>query len=98
MARPRPGRSKDGGRGVKFLNPVRDGAVLPILHLNGYKSRRPVRSHSRAQADRGHALRLIRVCAEDGGHGHGHEEGGGHRYQDRGLDPVNGPPERVPPG
>jgi xylulose-5-phosphate/fructose-6-phosphate phosphoketolase len=23
--------------GVKFLNPKRDGAVLPILHLNGYK-------------------------------------------------------------
>ena len=23
--------------GNKFLNPVRDGAVLPILHLNGYK-------------------------------------------------------------
>jgi xylulose-5-phosphate/fructose-6-phosphate phosphoketolase len=23
--------------GVHFLNPVRDGAVLPILHLNGYK-------------------------------------------------------------
>ena len=22
---------------VRFLNPVRDGAVLPILHLNGYK-------------------------------------------------------------
>jgi xylulose-5-phosphate/fructose-6-phosphate phosphoketolase len=21
----------------KFLNPVQDGAVLPILHLNGYK-------------------------------------------------------------
>ena len=21
----------------KFLNPVRDGAILPILHLNGYK-------------------------------------------------------------
>ena len=21
----------------KFLNPVRDGAVIPILHLNGYK-------------------------------------------------------------
>ena len=20
----------------KFLNPIRDGAVLPILHLNGY--------------------------------------------------------------
>jgi xylulose-5-phosphate/fructose-6-phosphate phosphoketolase len=24
-------------RGTAFLNPVRDGAVLPILHLNGYK-------------------------------------------------------------
>ena len=24
-------------KGVKFLNPVRDGAVLPVLHLNGYK-------------------------------------------------------------
>jgi xylulose-5-phosphate/fructose-6-phosphate phosphoketolase len=24
-------------KGVKFLNPVHDGAVLPILHLNGYK-------------------------------------------------------------
>ncbi len=23
--------------GVRFLNPARDGAVLPILHLNGYK-------------------------------------------------------------
>jgi xylulose-5-phosphate/fructose-6-phosphate phosphoketolase len=24
-------------KGIDFLNPVRDGAVLPILHLNGYK-------------------------------------------------------------
>ena len=24
-------------KGVKFLNPARDGAVLPVLHLNGYK-------------------------------------------------------------
>jgi xylulose-5-phosphate/fructose-6-phosphate phosphoketolase len=24
-------------KGIEFLNPVRDGAVLPILHLNGYK-------------------------------------------------------------
>ena len=24
-------------KGVRFLNPERDGAVLPILHLNGYK-------------------------------------------------------------
>jgi xylulose-5-phosphate/fructose-6-phosphate phosphoketolase len=24
-------------KSIRFLNPVRDGAVLPILHLNGYK-------------------------------------------------------------
>ena len=24
-------------KSVRFLNPARDGAVLPILHLNGYK-------------------------------------------------------------
>jgi len=24
-------------KGTRFLNPVRDGAVLPVLHLNGYK-------------------------------------------------------------
>ncbi len=28
----------------KFLNPVRDGAVLPILHLNGYKIAGPDRA------------------------------------------------------
>ena len=27
--------------GTKFLNPARDGAVLPILHLNGYKINNP---------------------------------------------------------
>src|SRR5205085_10069927 len=25
----------------KFLNPARDGAVLPVLHLNGYKINNP---------------------------------------------------------
>ncbi len=28
-------------KGTSFLNPVRDGAVLPILHLNGYKIASP---------------------------------------------------------
>jgi xylulose-5-phosphate/fructose-6-phosphate phosphoketolase len=28
-------------KSLKFLNPVRDGAVLPILHLNGYKISAP---------------------------------------------------------
>jgi xylulose-5-phosphate/fructose-6-phosphate phosphoketolase len=31
------GPLEGGWKGVKFLNPARDGAVLPILHLNGYK-------------------------------------------------------------
>ena len=26
---------------IKFLNPARDGAVLPVLHLNGYKIANP---------------------------------------------------------
>ncbi|WP_081892095.1 phosphoketolase family protein [Verrucomicrobium sp. BvORR106] len=30
-----------GWHGNKFINPVRDGAVLPILHLNGYKIANP---------------------------------------------------------
>src|SRR6185295_3594834 len=40
------GESETGPRATswhisKFLNPVRDGAVLPILHLNGYKINNP---------------------------------------------------------
>lgn len=31
------GPLEGGWKGNKFLNPARDGAVLPILHLNGYK-------------------------------------------------------------
>jgi xylulose-5-phosphate/fructose-6-phosphate phosphoketolase len=33
-----------GWHGNKFLNPVTDGAVLPILHLNGYKIANPTLS------------------------------------------------------
>ena len=28
----------------KFINPIRDGAVLPILHLNGHKIANPILS------------------------------------------------------
>ena len=38
-----------GWHGNKFLNPARDGAVLPILHLNGYKIANPLLS-SRASS------------------------------------------------
>ena len=40
-ARRRPGRSPTSWHSNKFLNPVGDGAVLPILHLNGYKIANP---------------------------------------------------------
>ena len=42
--RRRRGRDRAAGRSWhsdKFLNPVNDGAVLPILHLNGYKIANP---------------------------------------------------------
>jgi xylulose-5-phosphate/fructose-6-phosphate phosphoketolase len=39
----------------KFLNPIRDGAVLPILHLNGYKINNPT-VLSRISHDELHSL------------------------------------------
>ncbi|WP_432800412.1 phosphoketolase family protein [Poriferisphaera sp. WC338] len=35
------GPAAAGWQSIKFLNPIRDGAVLPILHLNGYKIANP---------------------------------------------------------
>src|SRR5437763_1418579 len=32
-----PGPTATAWHGTKYLNPARDGAVLPILRLNGYK-------------------------------------------------------------
>src|ERR1700686_1351951 len=43
----------------KFLNPVRDGAVLPILHLNGYKIAGPT---VLARIDRSELVRLLQGC------------------------------------
>ena len=40
-ARPRPAPLAASWHSNKFLNPARDGAVLPILHLNGYKIANP---------------------------------------------------------
>jgi xylulose-5-phosphate/fructose-6-phosphate phosphoketolase len=37
MAKRRPAPLATSWHSNKFLNPVHDGAVLPILHLNGYK-------------------------------------------------------------
>jgi xylulose-5-phosphate/fructose-6-phosphate phosphoketolase len=41
----------------KFLNPARDGAVLPILHLNGYKIANPT---VLARISRGELAQLLR--------------------------------------
>jgi xylulose-5-phosphate/fructose-6-phosphate phosphoketolase len=38
-------------KSVNFLNPVRDGAVLPILHLNGYKISAPTVQSRTSDAD-----------------------------------------------
>src|SRR5438045_3244713 len=40
----------------KFLNPARDGAVLPILHLNGYKIASPTVLARMPEAELGHLL------------------------------------------
>ncbi|MDT5328028.1 MAG: xylulose-5-phosphate/fructose-6-phosphate phosphoketolase, partial [Mycobacterium sp.] len=54
----------------KFLNPVTDGAVLPILHLNGYKIANPT-VLSRIPAEeldsllRGYGYRPITVAGDD---------------------------------
>jgi xylulose-5-phosphate/fructose-6-phosphate phosphoketolase len=38
-------------KSVNFLNPVRDGAVLPVLHLNGYKISGPTAQGRTSDAD-----------------------------------------------
>src|SRR5690349_1680377 len=43
----------------KFLNPARDGAVLPILHLNGYKISNPT---ILARIERDELEQLLRGC------------------------------------
>jgi xylulose-5-phosphate/fructose-6-phosphate phosphoketolase len=54
----------------KFLNPVCDGAVLPILHLNGYKIANPtvLARIPRAELEsllRGYGYRSIMVAGDD---------------------------------
>jgi xylulose-5-phosphate/fructose-6-phosphate phosphoketolase len=43
-------------KSVDFINPARDGAVLPILHLNGYKISGPTVWGRRSDADLGKFL------------------------------------------
>ncbi len=57
-------------KGISFLNPVRDGAVLPILHLNGYKIAGPTVLGRTSDADierllSGHGYRVHFVAGDD---------------------------------
>nr|WP_296069335.1 phosphoketolase family protein [uncultured Actinoplanes sp.] len=57
-------------KGVSFLNPVRDGAVLPILHLNGAKISGPTVLGRKDPEEvrsllRGHGYEVIEVGGDD---------------------------------
>lgn len=57
-------------KGISFLNPVRDGAVLPILHLNGYKISGPTilgreSNDAIAQLLTGHGYEVFVVEGDD---------------------------------
>jgi xylulose-5-phosphate/fructose-6-phosphate phosphoketolase len=54
----------------KFLNPVNDGAVLPILHLNGYKIANPTLL---ARIPREELDQLLRGCGWEPHYVEGHE-------------------------
>ena len=68
-------------KGIDFLNPARDGAVLPILHLNGYKISGPDGAGPR----RRRRDRAPRCC------GHGYEP-----HFVEGDDPAGGAPPLRP--
>ena len=57
-------------KGISFLNAATDGAVLPILHLNGYKIAGPTVSGRKRPEDlrrmlEGHGYEVLEVEAED---------------------------------
>jgi xylulose-5-phosphate/fructose-6-phosphate phosphoketolase len=57
-------------KGISFLNPARDGAVLPILHLNGAKISGPTVLARKDPAEvrellRGHGYEVIEVEGDD---------------------------------
>ena len=57
-------------KGISFLNPARDGAVLPILHLNGAKISGPTVLARKDPAEvrqllAGHGYHVIEISGED---------------------------------
>ena len=57
-------------KGISFLNPARDGAVLPVLHLNGYKIANPTVLARKSEEEllwlfRGHGYEPFLVAGDD---------------------------------
>ena len=81
----------------KFLNPARDGAVLPILHLNGYKIANPtvLAPDDRRRTVAAFCRLWIRSVFRGGPRTRRHApaHGGDARHRDRGntLHPAQGP-------
>jgi len=57
MAKPRPGRSPPVGTRTSFINPVCDGAVLPIPAPERLQDRRPHRARPHSARETGSAFR-----------------------------------------
>jgi xylulose-5-phosphate/fructose-6-phosphate phosphoketolase len=57
-------------KGISFINPAHDGAVLPILHLNGYKIAGPTVLGRKSEAEvrsllEGHGYVVLEVGGDD---------------------------------
>jgi xylulose-5-phosphate/fructose-6-phosphate phosphoketolase len=71
--------------GNKFLNPVSDGAVLPILHLNGFKIANPT---ILARIPSSELIELLEGCGWKPYFVEGHEPEAMHQLMARTLDAV----------
>src|SRR6202162_1524373 len=79
------GPLEGGWKGAKFLNPARDGAVLPILHLNGYKIANPT---ILARIPRAELTQLLKGCGWEPHFVEGREPEAMHRLMASTLDQV----------
>jgi xylulose-5-phosphate/fructose-6-phosphate phosphoketolase len=69
----------------KFLNPARDGAIVPILHLNGYKIANPTIP---ARIPRSELIELLEGCGHEPFFVEGDEPGAVHRQMAETMDAV----------
>jgi len=87
----------------KFLNPISDGAVLPVLHLNGYKIANPSLLARIGHQELEHLMRgygwnpLFVEGHEARGDAPGDGRGDGYGRQPDPGDPPAGPPVAVRP-